>query len=212
MPDRLSRHQITVLIVALMATAMGQSLVFAILAPLGREVQLGTADHLHHRHFRPDILALAAPPGGVSATASTRKPIIITGLVGCTSAPGFTSVFTPASPGWLAGIALYGVLLAGRCSQSIVMSATSPPPPPTLRTIPRAKQRTEPWRAWGQPTAWAPSGPAVSGTGHLRPVGAAVCICGVMAALAALLVWRQLPPRRPGRGHHPPHQDTIACD
>ena len=40
-PGKLNRQQLTVLILALMATGMGQSLVFAILAPLGREVQLG---------------------------------------------------------------------------------------------------------------------------------------------------------------------------
>ncbi|HBM82693.1 MAG TPA: MFS transporter, partial [Halieaceae bacterium] len=39
--SRLSAGQLTVLILALMATGMGQSLVFAILAPLGREVALG---------------------------------------------------------------------------------------------------------------------------------------------------------------------------
>ena len=40
-PGKLNRQQLTVLILALMATGMGQSLVFAILAPLGREVKLG---------------------------------------------------------------------------------------------------------------------------------------------------------------------------
>ena len=39
-PVSLSRHHRTLLILALLATGIGQSLVFAILAPLGREVGL----------------------------------------------------------------------------------------------------------------------------------------------------------------------------
>ena len=51
MPDPLSRRQLTVLIVALMTTAIGQSLVFAILAPLGREVALGELQILSLIHI-----------------------------------------------------------------------------------------------------------------------------------------------------------------
>ena len=40
MPGQLTRQQLMVLLMALMATGIGQSLVFAILAPLGREVHL----------------------------------------------------------------------------------------------------------------------------------------------------------------------------
>ena len=40
MTETLTRRQLLVLIAALMATGIGQSLVFAILAPLGREVDL----------------------------------------------------------------------------------------------------------------------------------------------------------------------------
>ena len=38
--SQLSRHHLAILILALMSVGIGQSLVFAILAPLGREVQL----------------------------------------------------------------------------------------------------------------------------------------------------------------------------
>ena len=40
MPGQLTRRQQSVLILALMSHGIGQSLVFAILAPLGREVHL----------------------------------------------------------------------------------------------------------------------------------------------------------------------------
>ena len=118
MPDQLSRHQITVLIVALMATAMGQSLVFAILAPLGREVQLSELQITSIIAISALIFGLAAPAWGRLSDRVGRKPIIITGLVGYTLGTlGFTSVFYAGLAGALGGIALYGVLLAARCSQ-----------------------------------------------------------------------------------------------
>ena len=66
MPGHLSRHQMTVLILALMSTGMGQSLVFAILAPLGREVNLGELQITSIIAISALIFALAAPRWGRS--------------------------------------------------------------------------------------------------------------------------------------------------
>ena len=84
MSTQLSRHQLTVLILALMATGMGQSLVFAILAPLGREVQLGELQITSIIAVSALIFSLAAPRWGRLSDRIGRKPIIITGLLGYT--------------------------------------------------------------------------------------------------------------------------------
>ena len=84
MPAQLSSQQLTVLITALMATGIGQSLVFAILAPLGREVQLNELQITSIIAISALIFGLAAPRWGRVSDRVGRKPIIITGLVGYT--------------------------------------------------------------------------------------------------------------------------------
>ena len=67
---QLSRQQLTVLILGLMATGIGQSLVFALLAPLGREVNLSEVQITSLIAMSSLSFALTAPRWGVSATAS----------------------------------------------------------------------------------------------------------------------------------------------
>ena len=200
MPDQLSRHQITVLIVALMATAMGQSLVFAILAPLGREVQLSELQITSIIAISALIFGLAAPAWGRLSDRVGRKPIIITGLVGYTLGTlAFTSVFYAGLAGALGGIALYGVLLAARCSQSIVMSATSPAATAYAADHTSRERRTATMARLGTANSMGTIlGPAVSGALATFGLLAPLYFAAVMAALAALLVWRQLP-RTPAR-------------
>ena len=127
MPAQLSRHQLTVLILALMATGMGQSLVFAILAPLGREVQLNEIQITSIIALSALIFGVAAPRWGRFSDRVGRKPIIITGLIGYTLGTVlFTSVFYAGLTGVLSGTVLYIVLLVTRCCQSVIMSATGP--------------------------------------------------------------------------------------
>ena len=127
MQEQLTRQQLTVLILALMATGMGQSLVFAILAPLGREVHLRELQITSIIALSALIFGLAAPRWGRLSDRIGRKPVIVTGLVGyATGTLLFTSVFYAGLTGLLSGALLYGILLLTRCSQSIVMSATGP--------------------------------------------------------------------------------------
>ena len=78
MPGQLTRQQLTVLILALMATGMGQSLVFAILAPLGREVHLRELQITSIIALSALIFGVAAPRWGRFSDRIGRKPIIIT--------------------------------------------------------------------------------------------------------------------------------------
>ncbi len=113
MQGQLTRQQLTVLILALMATGMGQSLVFAILAPLGREVHLRELQITSIIALSALIFGLAAPRWGRFSDRIGRKPIIITGLVGyATGTLLFTSVFYAGLTGLLSGALLYGDIAA----------------------------------------------------------------------------------------------------
>jgi MFS family permease len=194
-PDRLSRHQITVLIVALMTTAMGQSLVFAILAPLGREVALSELQITSIIAISALVFGLAAPAWGRLSDRVGRKPIIITGLVGYTLGTlGFTSVFYAGLTGLLGGATLYGVLLLARCSQSVIMSATNPASTAYAADHTSRDQRTATMARLGTANSMGTIlGPAVSGALATFGLLAPLYFAAGMAALAALLVWRQLP-------------------
>ncbi len=112
---QLPRQQLAVLILALMATGMGQSLVFAILAPLGREVHLRELQITSIIAVSALIFGLAAPRWGRTSDRIGRKPVIITGLVGyAVGTVCFASVFYAGLAGLLGGAALYGVLMVTR--------------------------------------------------------------------------------------------------
>ncbi len=195
MPDTLSRRQITVLIVALMTTAIGQSLVFAILAPLGREVALGELQITSIIAISALVFGVAAPAWGRLSDRVGRKPIIIVGLVGYTLGTlAFTSVFYAGLTGLLGGAALYGVLLLARCSQSVIMSATNPASTAYAADHTSREKRTATMARLGTANSMGTIlGPAVSGALATFGLLAPLYFAAVMAALAAILVWRQLP-------------------
>jgi MFS family permease len=195
LPDQLSRHQLTVLIVALMTHAMGQSLVFAILAPLGREVQLSELQITSIIAVSALVVGLAAPVWGRVSDRVGRKPIIITGLVGyALGTLVFTSVFYAGLTGLLGGTALYGVLLVSRCSQSVIMSATAPASTAYAADHTSREQRTATMARVGTASSMGTIlGPAVSGALATFGLLAPLYFAAGMAGMAALMVWRKLP-------------------
>ena len=195
MPAKLSRHQLTVLIMALMATGIGQSLVFAILAPLGREVQLGELQITSIIAVSALVFGVAAPRWGRFSDRVGRKPIIITGLLGYTVGTLlFTSVFYAGLVGLLGGMALYGLLLLVRCSQALIMSATSPASTAYAADHTPREQRTKTMARLGTANSMGTIlGPAVSGALATFGLLAPLYFAASLTALAALLVWWQLP-------------------
>ena len=195
MPGHLSRHQLTVLILALMSTGMGQSLVFAILAPLGREVELGELQITSIIAISALIFALAAPRWGRLSDRVGRKPIIITGLLGYTVGTLlFTSVFYAGLSGLLAGSLLYATALLARCCQSLIMSATNPAATAYAADHTGAEQRTRTMARLGTANSMGTIlGPAVSGALATFGLLAPLYFAGALAFVAALMVWRQLP-------------------
>lgn len=192
---QLTRQQLTVLILALMSTGMGQSLVFAILAPLGREVQLGELQITSIIAFSALIFGLAAPHWGRLSDRVGRKPIIITGLLGYTVGTVlFTSVFLAGMTGLLSGALLYAVLLITRCCQSIVMSATGPASAAYAADNTMRDERTKTMARLGTANSMgAILGPAVSGALATFGLLAPLYFAAGLATAAAAVVWRKLP-------------------
>lgn len=192
---QLTRQQLTVLILALMSTGMGQSLVFAILAPLGREVRLGELQITSIIAFSALIFGLAAPHWGRLSDRVGRKPIMITGLLGYTVGTVlFTSVFLAGMTGLLSGALLYAVLLITRCCQSIVMSATGPASAAYAADNTVRDERTKTMARLGTASSMgAILGPAVSGALATFGLLAPLYFAAGLATAAAAVVWRKLP-------------------
>ena len=195
MTARLTRHQLSTLIVSLMATGIGQSLVFAILAPLGREVDLGELQITSIIAVSALVFGLSSPRWGRLSDRIGRKPVIITGLIGYTFGTLlFTSVFYAGLSGLLSGLTLYIVLLVARCSQSVVMSATNPASTAYAADHTSRDERTSTMAKLGTANSMGTIlGPAVSGALATFGLLAPLYFAGCLSALAALLIWRQLP-------------------
>jgi len=192
---QLTRHQLTILILSLMATSIGQSLVFAILPPLGREVNLGELQITSIIAVSALIFAIASPRWGRLSDRVGRKPIIITGLVGYTvGSVIFTTVWYAGLTGVLSGLSLYGVLLVARCSQSVIMAATSPTTAAYAADHTSSDQRTGAMAKLGTANSMGTIlGPAVSGLLATLGLLAPLYFAGILTAIAALLTWRLLP-------------------
>ena len=138
---------------------------FAILAPLGREIQLGELQITSIIAVSALVFSVAAPRWGRLSDRVGRKPIIITGLLGYTVGTLlFTSVFYAGLTGLLGGMLMYIILLAARCCQALIMSATAPAAAAYAADHTSRDQRTKVMARLGTANSMGTIlGPAVSG-------------------------------------------------
>ncbi len=195
MPGQLTRQQLTVLILGLMATGIGQSLVFALLAPLGREVALSEVATTSIIAVSALTFGLAAPYWGRFSDRVGRKRVIITGLIGYTVGTLlFASVFQAALSGLLTGTTFYVIIMLTRSAQSAVMSATNPASRAYGADHSSPDERTRTMARLATASSLGTIlGPAVSGALAVFGLLAPLYFAAVLAALAALCVWRYLP-------------------
>lgn len=195
MSETLGRRQLAVLILALMATGIGQSLVFAILAPLGREVGMAEIQITSIIALSALIFAFASPKWGRLSDRIGRKPVIITGLLGYTVGTVlFSSVFAAGLAGILGGGLLYVVALLVRCVQSLIMSGTAPATTAYAADCTSPQERTSTMASLGTANSLGMIlGPAVSGALAAFGLLAPLYFAGVLSAAAALLVWKAMP-------------------
>ena len=194
-----ARGRLAILIAALIATGIGQSLIFAILAPLGREVALTEVQITSIIALSALVFAVSSPYWGRRSDRMGRKPVILIGLIGYTLGTVlFTSVFAAGLAGLISGLALYSVALLTRCAQSLLMSATNPSTTAYAADITGARDRTAAMAKLGTANSLGMIlGPAVSGALATFGLLAPLYFAGALAATAAVLVWKTLPATAP---------------
>jgi MFS family permease len=193
--ERPASANLLVLVSALIATGIGQSLIFAILAPLGREVNLAEVQITSIIAVSALVFAVASPYWGRLSDRIGRKPVILIGLIGYTiGTVVFTSVFWAGLSGLLSGLTLYIVALVVRCSQSLIMSATAPATTAYAADQTSTTDRTAAMAKLGTANSLGMIlGPAVSGALAMLGLLAPLYFAAALAAAAAMLVWRALP-------------------
>lgn len=203
----------------MMAVGMGQTVVFAIVPMLGREMHL---DELVFRlpllgiQFQPRELAItslsamaavifffAAPFWGRLSDRLGRKPVILMGLLGY--AVGST-VFNLASyvglSGLLGGAALYFLLVVSRAFHALVMSGTHPGASAYMADTTSPSERTKGMgRLQAANQLGVMIGPVLAWFVHFSFL-APLFVQAILALCAAVLVWRFLP------ALPPPPQET----
>ncbi|MEL7044153.1 MAG: MFS transporter [Pseudomonadota bacterium] len=193
--------RLRILVGALISIGIGQSLIFAILAPLGREVGLVEVQITSIIAMSALVFAIASPFWGRLSDRVGRKPIILTGLIGYTVGTiFFTSVFLAGIAGMLSGLTLYIIALVARCAQSIIMSASTPAMTAYAADITTPAERTPAMARLGMANSLGMIlGPAVSGVLASLGLVAPLYFAGALAAVAGFVVWRMLPALPPAQ-------------
>ncbi len=192
----LSRTQSSLLVFSLLTVAIGQSLVFAILAPLGREVGMTEIEVTSIIAISAIAYGWISPRWGRYSDHRGRKPVLLIGLSGFTvGIVFFASVFQAGLIGLLAGTPLHLLAIVSRCTQSSIMAATPPACSAYTADLTPPDQRMRAMGRLGAANSLGMIlGPAVSGA--LATVGllAPLYFAGLLTASAAVLVWMKLPP------------------
>jgi len=207
------------LYLAMMSVGMGQTVVFAILPMLGRELGL---DQLVFNlpfsglSFQPREMAItslstltaftffiAAPRWGRLSDRWGRKPLIILGLCGYTVGTlAFNGVAYLGLTGMLAGGMLYLFLILSRAFHAALMSATHPASAAYMVDVTSVNERT---RGMGKMQAFSQVGvmigPALAWFVHISFL-APFFIQAFITFVVGMMVWRYLPalPRMPDTG------------
>ncbi len=180
---------------SVISVGMGQTLVFAILPSLGREVGLMEVQIGGIISASSIIFSLSSAVWGNKSEHMGRKRVMIIGLSGYTLGTLlFATTFWLGLNKWLLGWGLFACLVLTRMLQSTVMAATTPAASAYMADISDFKSRT---------TAMGKLGAAQSiGTIIGPAVGGGLAIFGLLlpmyfAAAAtfvtAILVWKFLP-------------------
>jgi MFS family permease len=192
----LTRQQSAVLLFSLLTVAIGQSLVFAILPPLGREVHLSELQITSIIAVSALVFGVASPFWGRYSDRVGRKPVILIGLLGYSLGTlVFASMFQAALMGMVASGALfYGLVLLSRCGQAVIMSATGPACTAYAADHSPPEKRTKAMARLGAANSLGTIlGPAVSGALATLGLLAPLFFAGLLTAIAAVVTLVKLP-------------------
>ncbi|MEP5763431.1 MAG: MFS transporter [Halieaceae bacterium] len=178
-----------------LSIAIGQSLVFAILAPLGREVALNELQITSIIAVSALVFGVISPRWGRYSDRAGRKPVILIGLLGYSvGTVVFASVFQAGLMGLVSGTALYLLAMVFRCAQSSIMSATGPAATAYAADLTTPDQRIGAMAQMGAAHSMGTIlGPAVSGALATFGLLAPLYFAGLLTAAAGIVTAFKLP-------------------
>lgn len=183
------------ILLAVFATGMGQTIVFAVLAPLGREVGLPEIQVGLIIAASSVVFSIASPRWGRISERVGRRRTMIIGLLGYSVGTAlFATAFLAGMQGWLVGGALLAALVIARMIQSTVMAATAPSATAYIADITTREQRVGGMSRMGAAhNVGTILGPAIGGALAMFSLLAPLYVAAAVTLVTALVVWRFLP-------------------
>ena len=182
------------LLASLVSVGMGFTVLFPVLAPLGREMGLSEIQITSVIAASSLTVFLTSPIWGRVSDRWGRKRVMLVGLFGFTAGTVlFNSVLYACLSGALTGWALFGTLVVARMMHAATMSATMPAANAYMADITDAASRTKGMGAAGAANnIGSLLGPAIAGLAVISLLLPLWVMAGV-ALLNGLFVWRFLP-------------------
>lgn len=173
---------------------MGFTVLFPLLAPLGREMGLGELQITSIIGTSSLVVFLASPLWGRLSDRMGRKRVLMIGVFGFAGGTLlFNTVLGLGLSGVLSGLTLYLCLLIARWLHAAIMSAAMPSTTAYMADITALADRTRGMGAAGAANNFGsiigPSLAALAVLGLLFPLW----LIAVLALLNGLLIWRLLP-------------------
>ncbi|MGI9328129.1 MAG: MFS transporter [Pseudomonadales bacterium] len=188
------------LLASLVIVGMGFSVLFPLLAPLGREMGLSEIQITSIITISALVVVLMSPIWGRTSDRWGRKRVMLTGLLGFAAGTLlFNSVLYAGLSGLIVGIPLFIALCVARVMHAAVMAATMPAANAYMADITSVANRTKGMGAAGAANnIGAILGPAVAGLAVISLL-TPLWVMAALALLNGLFVWRFLPepPKQP---------------
>ncbi|MFP6808168.1 MAG: MFS transporter [Pseudomonadales bacterium] len=195
------------LLASLVIVGMGFSVLFPILAPLGREMGLSEFQITSIIAASALTVFLSSPIWGRLSDIWGRKRVMVIGLFGFSAGTAlFNSVLYAGLSGAMVGLPLFGALILARIMHAGVMSASMPAATAYMADITDINNRAKGMGATGAANnIGSIIGPAVAGLAFISLL-APLWIMAFAAFLNGLFVLRYLPdaPRQKLKGTKPP--------
>ena len=190
----LTDHPRRALLASLVSVGMGFTVLFPVLAPLGREMGLSEIQITSIIAASSLTVFLTSPIWGRVSDRWGRKRVMLVGLFGFTVGTVlFNSVLYAGLSGALTGWLLFGALVVSRMMHAATMSATMPAANAYMADITDAASRTRGMGAAGAANNLGSIlGPAIAGLAVFSLLLPLWVMAGV-ALLNGLFVWRFLP-------------------
>lgn len=182
------------LLISLISVGMGFTVLFPILAPLGREIGLSEVQITFIIGSSALTVFLASPIWGRASDRWGRKRVLLIGLFGFAAGTAlFNSVLYAGLVGLVSGTMLFVALVVARMLHAAVMAASMPAANAYMADITTPENRTRGMGAAGAANnLGAILGPAIAGLAVISLL-TPLWVMAAVALLNGLFVWRFLP-------------------